>query len=216
MSNWVRIELYQTVNGTRADSTFDYRTDSTPTFAKLLNLLGEWDDVQLPAINALQHTGVLNVGAKAQWRGNAAVSYETGLGGGGQYDPGSAMIPLSQQSFYLRRYVGESKDWSTDSVVTVRPIERGAIFLAGITDDWASAGQPDVPDTLEGDLETFMDAMVASIVVTGSDTYHPVVHGYALPATGEPHPKEARPEVYADIEVVQFKRPTWIKGRTPF
>lgn len=216
MPNWVRIEFYQTVNGTRADMTFDYRTSTTPTYSKLLNLLGTWDDVQLPAINALQHTGVLNVGAKAQWRGNAAVSYETGLGGGGTYDPGDAMIPLSQQSFYLRRYVGESKNWDDDAVVTVRPIERGAIFMAGITDDWASAGQPDVPSTLNTALDDFMAAMIAPIVVGGSETYVPVVHGFALAATGAPHPKEARPEVYADIETVQFKRPTWVKGRTPF
>lgn len=216
MPNWVRIELKQTVNGVRADSTFDYRTAQTPTYSGLLNLLGTWDDVQLPALNAIQHSGVRNVGAKAQWRGNAAVSYETGLGGGGEYDPGDAMIPLSQQSFYLRRYVGESKRWDNDAVVVNRAIERGAIFLAGITDDWASAGQPDVPGTLETALEDFMAAMIANIVVGGTDTYVPVVHGFALPATGEPHPKEARPEVYADIVTVQFKRPTWISGRTPF
>lgn len=216
MPNWVRIELYQTVNGVPADMTFDYRVSTEPTFSKLLNLLGTWDDVQLPAINALQHVGVRNVGAKAQWRGNAAVSYETGLGGGGTYDPGDAQIPLSQQSFYLRRYVGQSKEWSDDTVVTNRAIERGMMLMCGITEGWASAGQPDVPSTLDTALETFMDAMIATIEVGGVDNYIPVVHGFALEATGEPHPKTARPEVYADIVTVQFKRPTWVKGRTAF
>lgn len=216
MANWVRIELYQTVNGVRADMTFDYRVAGDPTHAKLLNLMGEWDDVQLPAINGIQHVGVRNVGAKAQWRGNAAVSFETGLGGGGTYDPGNGLIPMSQQSFYMRRYVSESKTWSSDTVSTVRPISRGAMLMAGVTDDWQTGGNPDIPSTLDTAYDTFRAAMIASVEVGGVDEYFPVVHGFALPAEGGEHPKEARPEVYADIISVDFRRPTWVRGRTPF
>ena len=216
MANWVRIELYQTVNGVRADTTFDYRTSSTPTVSAMLNLLGEWDDVQLPAINAIQHESVINVGAKAQWRGNAAVSYETGLGGGGTYAPGPALIPQSQMAFYFRRYVSESKRWTDDTVEDVRPIARGAMLLCGITDDWMTNGNPEVPSALSTEYDDFRAAMIADVVVGGSTTYTPVVHGYALPAEGGEHPKEARDEVYADLEMVSFLRASWVRNRTPF
>lgn len=216
MANWVRVELYQTVNGVRSDSTFDYRTSSTPTVAKMLNLLGTIDDAWLTAINDMQHEGVRNVGAKAQWRGNAAVSYETGLGGGGNYDADPTLVPMSQQSFYLRRYVGESKDWSDDTSVEVRPIARGAMLLCGITDDWMTGGNPDVPADQADEYTAFKAQMIAPIEVGGVDTYYPVVHGYALPALLGDNPKPPRPEVYADIVSVDFRRPTWVRNRTPF
>lgn len=209
MANWIKVTLKQTYKGVLCMADFDYRLTDDPTVSDLIDLLGTMDDAWLTAINGIQHDSVRNQGISATWRGNAAVTYETSLDGGGTYAAAADLLPLPQQSFYFRRYVGTSHEWDGGELVTARPIAKGALFLVGITDDWATDGDPDVPSGLADELASFLAFQTFTFTIGDLD-YVPVVHGYALPAAS---PLPARPEVYADIESVSFRRPSWRRDR---
>jgi len=136
LQNWVRVTLKQVVNGALAISDWDYRTESTPTSAALFALLSQMDGAAwLDVVNALQHQGVSNVSFNATWRGNAAVTADLLLSGGGGETVDPIFVPQSQMCFYIRKYVGESFSWSDGTTEeTTRPIQGGALFLTGVTD----------------------------------------------------------------------------------
>lgn len=209
MANWIRATFTQVVNSAKAISEWDYRTEITPTSADLFDFLTAMLASNiLDAANDLQHTQVLNVSLKAVWRGNAAVNAQTPVSGGGTYAAAGSLVPQSQSCFYFKKYVGGSFDFSDDTEVTNRAIQGGALFLTGITDDWMENGFPAVPAALSTQLTDFLQLLPQPLTV-GADTYQPIVHGYALPAS----PLPARPEVYADVVGAQFIRTSWQRRR---
>lgn len=211
MSTLVQWILRQNVRGVAMESVFNFRVDTPPSVTALTNFAGEMDDAFLDAINAVQDVSTVNVSWEARRRGAGAFSLSGVLGGTGTYDPGIATRMPPENAFWVHEYVGESKLWSNDTPVTVRPINRGGIFLPGITDDYFTDNQFIIPEAQEGAWSALYGVLTNPVVVGGSTNYNHVVWGRALPTT--PTRPVARPECYADVEGAQVLRATRLRSR---
>ena len=213
MSYWVKVTLNQAEFGIPLVTEYDYRTETVPTTAHMVAVVGEFVTNIIPKINAIQVDQVANINVRAVWRGNTAVQAEANVSGTGDVASAEADVQVSSASIALKKFVAETNDfndipWEDE----LRNITHGYVFIPGADDDWIFGGRSIVPGALASALETLLDELATSFSAAGS-LMIPIVHGYALPLVGEPNPKPFRPESYADIEAVSFKWVTWHESR---
>lgn len=211
-SRTIEVTLKQLAYQVLCETTFTYRVERTCNQADLIDILGTWDDEVLPAINAIQHDSVVNVGLRIQQRGVNYVEYQTGLSGIGSSPAVTAQKLPSEYSYYFRLGVGQSYSVNTWEALNSRAIKRGALFICGADDTFWDDGRFVIPATATTIIADAISALTTTFQVAASYDLHPMVAGAALPALTDPV-VAARDSCMADVVSAQLKNIAHLRSR---
>lgn len=213
-NNWVTCELHGTVNGSAWDTEYTYRSTTQVYNTHLQELADIWQADVIPPLISIMHAGA-NISYLKVWNRSiptAPVMRPVGIPGSFTTDP--LDYPAGGLSFGIYKQVGLTYEADTDDLESGRPINRGYMFGAGLSDDWMEAGAVSVPPSGVTPLAAFLTALKDSPSVLGN-ILEPIVFGAELPAIVPPKtPKPARTdEVYAGITDLYLQKVSALKSR---
>lgn len=198
----VQLTLVQSCNGEETNTIFDYwkaGAGGDVTLAELKALCDELADVTTPALNDIQHSGVLNIAVlgHAVFTG---LSYSRGCSGAGQRTVGIGNESLRSLFYNIKKNVDVSLNPTTGVALPdqSRAIRSGRWLVPGVTDADQYNGHYD-SQYIDALFPPVNLALVADVTADGN-IWSPVVWGLALDATLT---KPARPECVAVIAEAQ-------------
>lgn len=208
-------KIIQECNGVAAETTFDYWK---PGGGGEIITLDDLDDISdhlafnvMPALNAIQHPGVVNVGVYCLGAGTVLSTFNP-EGGGGTRSAVPAAMALRSLAFTFFCQVGDTLNPLDGTVyATTRPIRRGYRFPPGIADDLMNEGRPDF-SVIETELEALEVQVLDYVTPAVGNPWTPVVFGNTLEPLPPNHPG-ARAQCVAQVLGFRATGISSLKGR---